>query len=128
MKFLAFVTLIGAQCPFDGFDGESNLYDYVACRMEGGSKLATSSDSGPDGHFRRPGDFRLYPFGVPQGTQCLKMRCSQKPSIFGQERIGCYEGQWFPLQFIPRIGYVPQFGTTITHPPCDDTTVSDDQL
>jgi hypothetical protein len=128
MKLLAFVTLIGAQCPFDGFDGESNIYDYVACRMEGGSKLVTSSPTGPDGHFRRPDDFRQYPFGVPQGTQCLKMRCSKKPSIFGMERIGCYEGQWFPLQFIPRIGFVPQFGTTITHPQCDEKPVSDNNL
>lgn len=120
MKFLALFSVIGAQCPFDGFDGESNLYDYMACRIEGGSRLETSI-TGADGHFRRPEDFRLYPFGVPQGTQCLKMRCSQKPSRFGMERIGCYEGKWFPLQFVPRIGYVPQFGTNITVPQCHES-------
>lgn len=116
MKILYFVPLIGAQCPFDGFDGESHKFNYVACRLEG-AKLSTASALG---HFKTREDFDKFPAGAPEGTQCIKLRCRRDPARFGAERVGCYEGRWFPLQFVPRIGFVPQFGTSVTHPQCDD--------
>jgi len=115
---LTLASLIGAQCPWDGYNGRQAIFDYIACRDgETGTRLSTPSTLG---HFRKLDDFEKFPEGVPEGTWCLKMRCNSRPMIGGLERVGCYEGQWLPLQCVPNLGCVPQFGTTISPPKCPE--------